>query len=234
MRAPIALQPTSHRSTPGRSRSNLGWSSLSRPSFALLLALGLSSCAVVPPAGISPSGPASQPVPSVSPSTPLGTPTPSATDVSPSATPSVSGSPTTTPSAPATALPAKGKGKLVLYQENLVSDQMTGTCQRKDGKPTLHLSDNATDFFESVEVKVVLTEAADAAVSVDMDFGADSESITHTLTARGNGQGGTSVKLSRTGESFKVTGTGTMTDDGKVSANAVPFAITVTCASVDW
>ena len=53
---------------------------------------------------------------------------------------------------------------MVLYQENLVSDQMTGTCQRKDGKPTLRLSDNATDYFESVEVKVVLTEAADAAV----------------------------------------------------------------------
>ena len=67
-----------------------------------------------------------------------------------------------------------------------------------------------------------------------MDFGADSESITHTLKARGNGESGTSAVLSRTGESFKVTGKGTMTDDGKVSATGVPYTVTVTCASLDW
>ena len=199
-----------------------------------LLAFGVAGCAVVPPAALTPSGPASQPVPSASPTSPTASPTTSAaTPSSPS-----SSSPTSTPSptgtGSATALPAKGKGKLVLYQENLVSDQMTGTCQRKDGKPTLQLSDNATDFFESVEVKIVLTDAVDAAVSVDMDFGADSESITHTLKARGNGESGTSAVLSRTGESFKVTGKGTMTDDGKVSATGVPYTVTVTCASLDW
>lgn len=199
-----------------------------------LLAFGVAGCAVVPPAALTPSGPASQPVPSASPTSPIASPTTSAaTPSSPSAS-----SPTSTPSptgtGSATALPAKGKGKLVLYQENLVSDQMTGTCQRKDAKPTLQLSDNATDFFESVEVKIVLTDAVDAAVSVDMDFGADSESITHTLKARGNGESGTSAVLSRTGESFKVTGKGTMTDDGKVSATGVPYTVTVTCASLDW
>lgn len=199
-----------------------------------VLAVGMAGCAVVPPDGALPSGPASQPVPTTTPATPSVTPETSAPVAStPASTPAT---PTESPSGSvtATALPAKGKGKLVLYQENLVSDQMVGTCQRKSGQPTLQLSDKASEFFESVEVTVVLTAAADAAVSVDMDFGADSESITHTLKARANGANGTSAVLSKTGESFKVTGKGTMTDDGKVSATGVPYTITVTCASLDW
>ncbi|MFZ0530846.1 MAG: lipoprotein LpqH [Propionicimonas sp.] len=191
-----------------------------------VLVAGLSGCAVVAPGAAAPGSGTTTPIaPTAAPSIP--TPAPTPTQASPV-------SPPLTPSGSATRAAAKAKGKLVLYRQNLVSDVLAGTCVRKDGKPTLRLADDSTDFFESVEVTVVLSEAADEAVSVGVDLGADSESITHTLTATADGAQGTSAALARSGDSFTVTGTGTMTDDGVVSATRVPYAITVTCSGQDW
>lgn len=153
----------------------------------------------------------------------VGTATPSAPSTS--ATPSQ----TATTAAPTSGPQLQATGKLVLYTENLVSDQLAGSCQVIEEVPTITLADDANDFFTSVELTVQLNAAGDSVAGVDIQLGEDSESITHGITA-GPEVAGTSATVSHTATVVTVKGKGTMTDDGKVSTKGLPFTITANCS----
>lgn len=118
-----------------------------------------------------------------------------------------------------------------LYQ-NLVSDAMVGTCRKVGGRPTLVLADANNDFFETVDVTVVLSADARTVTSLVAEFGEDSEGVTRRITAPDGT--GTSATLAVSGGTYKVTGDARMREGGATVGTTVPYTVTVKCAGRDW
>ena len=114
--------------------------------------LGMTGCGQVPPTGASTIAvPAS---PSASPSEP--SPSTSESASSPPATPTTPTTPT--PSLSATAGPqVKATGTLKLFA--VASKKLAGTCVETGGVPVLKLADHKNDFFNTVDVALVLNPA---------------------------------------------------------------------------
>lgn len=187
------------------------------------LAAGLAACTL---GGAGTSG-----GPSVVPSTPSvpasASPTSSAS-VTPSQTP-------TKPSASPSAVATKATGSLSLFSP--VSTRLTGTCQRRAGGPTLTVADHANDFFQTVDVTIVLTPTVDGITSISAAFGEDSENISRALAYQtASPIKGTSATFRASGNTYKVSGKAQVVEnDGVAKTRSIlPFSITVTCASADW
>lgn len=185
---------------------------------AILVAAGLSGCAL-PGSAVAPPPPS----PGVSVTTPAVTPataSPTPTTVSP----------TPTPSSPA----VKATGRMNLYK-NLVSKTLAGTCELKAGKPVVTLADPKNDFFGTVDVVVTLAEDGGAVKSISADFGEDSELITRKLSYEDSPRAaGTSAVLVTSGGTYTITGKAMMFEDAATTGSLIPFSITAKCASGDW
>lgn len=156
--------------------------------------------------------------------------TPSAT-----ATPTVSATPTVAVSSP-TASKVKATGNLNFYAE--VSSAMTGTCAQVDGKPTITVTDESNDFYQTVSMTIVLTSAKDRLSSFAVETGEDGEEITwHLGYDAAKPAKGTSAKLVVNGSTYRVSGNTTVVEidaDGAKTTEVIPFGATVKCASLDW
>ncbi|MEA4944174.1 MAG: lipoprotein LpqH [Propionicimonas sp.] len=200
------------------------------------LALGLSGCAVTPPPEVRTPSPSA----TVTSSTPAatGTATPSSPATTPSGTtpvasatpgsPSGSASPTAS-SAPPTAA-VKATGKLLTFT-NLVSDQLTGTCQTVSQVPTFTLADKANDFYGTVTASARLTAAKSVVDEVRLDFGEDQEGVTRKLVHPASG---TSATVADEGSRYTLKGKLMMYEGASKSGSLVPFTLTVECAGSSW
>ena len=189
--------------------------------------LGMTGCGQVPPTGASTIAvPAS---PSASPSEP--SPSTSESASSPPATPTTPTTPT--PSLSATAGPqVKATGTLKLFA--VASKKLAGTCAETGGVPVLKLADHKNDFFNTVDVALVLNPARKTVTSLTIDLGEDSELIKRTLTYdAAKPTSGSSAVLTTQGSTFKVTGKLASKEDGK-DAGTMPVTLTVVCAGSDW
>jgi hypothetical protein len=192
---------------------------------------GLSGCAIVPPGGVTSASPsptvsATTAVPS-SPGTsaPATSPPPQSATAVPTATPDApTASPTAAPSA------VKATGTLLTYS-NMVSDQLTGTCQTTKDAPGFMLSDAQNDFYGTVDLAVVLKAGREAVTSVRADFGEDFEGTTRKLA---HPETGTSATVSAKGSTYTVKGKVRMYEGSSKKGTLVPFTLTVTCAGDTW
>lgn len=150
------------------------------------------------------------------------------------ATPSTSAAPKPSPSGsvtPDSNPSVKATGSMYLFK-NLVSKQLLGTCERVDGAPTLSLADLNNDFFDGVQVSVVLQDKQVASLSAT--FGEDSEGIARRMEFDANmPDKGASAAVSITENTYKVTGKTVMYEDG-MAGELTPFTIVVKCSSGDW
>lgn len=217
------------------------------PAFGLLiglagLAVGLSGCAIVPPAGVttapSPSvsgGTVLSPSPGVSPSA-----LPTASATVPATTAPVTSAPATPTAAPTTAAPTatptgvpgavKATGSMLTFS-NVVSDELAGTCQTVKDAPTFTLTDAKNDFYGTVGVVVVLKPGREAVTSVRADFGEDFEGTKRKLV---HPDTDTSATVSAKGSTYTVKGKILMYEGSSKKGSLVPFTITVTCAGDNW
>ncbi len=163
---------------------------------------------------------------------PVVTHTPSPSAPSPS-TSAPSPSPTATPT-PSDRPGVKASGSLVFFKRNLVSDAFTGGCRTQGGAPTITLTDSRNDFYNTVELKVVLAADKAAVRSISGDFGEDSELIVRKLGYDGeNPAKGTSAKVKLSGTTWTISGTAEMLEDG-AAVDPIPFTIKARCADQDW
>lgn len=184
---------------------------------AILVTVGLSACATLG-LGATPSHSIQASAPESATSVPV---TPSASSASATPTPS--------------AKPVSATGRMNLYN-NLVSKAFVGTCAKVDDQPTLALSDKRNDFFETVEVSVVLDADAGAVASIDAAFGEDAEGITRQLAYSSDPKlKGTSAALVENGGTdYSITGKAMIYEDKATKGELIPFSIQVKCASADW
>lgn len=115
---------------------------------------------------------------------------------------------------------------------------MAGTCSQQDGQPTITVTDESNDFFETVSLTLVLTTAKDRLVSLSVKTGQDSEEITWQLDFdAAKPVKGTSAKLVVNGSTYRVSGSATAVEtdaDGGKTTEIIPFGATVKCADRDW
>jgi len=185
--------------------------------MATVLAAGLAGCGLLP--GSAPS----RPVPTPSVSTPAETP-------SESVTPSVS---VTSASATPTAAPVvKATGQLTFFKSNLVSKAFAGTCAVVGGKPTVTLADHKNDFYNTVDLTVVLAADGGDVASIAGAFGEDSEKlVTRTLV---HPDKGTSAHLVTSGGEYRISGSAMLYEDGSKNGTLIPYSIIAKCAKSDW
>lgn len=194
------------------------------------LAVGLSGCAIVPPAG----SPAPSPPPSASttpdPSIPVSPTAPVTSSPTAEPEPTESATPTPSPTPSTTAAAVKATGNMLTYS-NLVSDQLAGTCQTTKQTPTFTLSDAKNDFYGTVDVVVALEAGREAVTSVRADFGEDFEGTTRRLS---HPESGTSATVSAKGSTYTVKGKLRMYEGSSKSGTLVPFTLVVECAGDNW
>ena len=185
--------------------------------MATVLAAGLAGCGLLP--GSAPS----RPVPTPLVSTPAETP-------SESVTPSVS---VTSASATPTAAPVvKATGQLTFFKSNLVSKAFAGTCAVVGGKPTVTLEDHKNDFYNTVDLTVVLAADGGDVASIAGAFGEDSEKlVTRTLV---HPDKGTSAHLVTSGGEYRISGSAMLYEDGSKNGTLIPYSIIAKCAKSDW
>ncbi len=185
--------------------------------MATVLAAGLAGCGLLP--GATPT----QSVPTPAVSTPVGTP-------SASVTPSVS---VTSPSATPTAAAAvKATGQLTFFKGNVVSKAFVGTCAVVGGKPTVTLADHKNDFYNTVDLTIVLAEDGGDVASISGAFGEESEKLTtRTLV---HPDKGTSARLVVSDGEYRIGGNAMLYEGGSKSGSLIPYSITATCAKSDW
>lgn len=192
------------------------------------LAVSLSACSLLGGDSFATGGPRVS-VTSVPPSaSPTSTPTPTA-----SSTPSATSTPTKTPSSTPSKPAAKGTGSMTLFS-NAVSTALVSTCTTISGSPTIVLTDNNNDFFGTVDLTLVLNSAAKAVVSIDGEFGEDSEGITRKLAFAAARPKGATAGLTTSGMTYKVAGKIMVYEDGAKQGSLIPYSITAKCASKDW
>lgn len=207
------------------------WYRMVAPLAGLALAVTWTGCARTQPSlGVTPSV-------SATPATtePAATETPAATGPASPTASTTTGSPSAsaTTSAPATSGPAvKATGSLKLFAD--ASKRLTGTCQTKAGAPTLTVADKKNDFFNTVDVVLVLAGGKKSVARVTIELGEDSELITRTLTYdAAKPVSGTSAKLTVNASTYKVTGRLANAENG-TAAGTMPVVLTVACASGSW
>jgi hypothetical protein len=185
--------------------------------MATVLAAGLVGC------GLLPGSPSARPAPTPSVSTSAATP-------SESVTPSVSvTSATPTPTAPPV---VKATGQLTFFKSNLVSKAFVGTCAVVSGKPTVTLADHKNDFYNTVDLTVVLVADGGDVASIAGAFGEDSEKlVTRTLV---HPDKGTSAHLVTSGGEYRITGSAMLYEDGSKNGSLIPYSIIAKCAKGDW
>ncbi len=120
------------------------------------------------------------------------------------------------------------------YEGNLVSDRLTGTCASTGSGPTLRVKDKKNDFFETVDVTVVLTADRASVQSVTAALGEDSEGVTRKLTYASPAASGETATLVVSGQTYKIAGQALMYEDGARTGSLIPYSLTVTCASQAW
>lgn len=183
---------------------------------ATVLAAGLAGCGLQPGSGPTPA------VPSQTVSTPAVTP-------SASVTPSVS---VTSPSATPTAALVKATGQLTFFKSNLVSKAFTGTCAVVGGKPTVTLADHKNDFYNTVDLTIVLVADGGDVASIAGAFGEEGEKlVTRTLV---HPDKGTSAKLVASGGKYRISGNGMLYENGSKNGTLIPYSIIAKCAKGDW
>ena len=202
------------------------------PLAIVAVALSWTGCAKTPPA-LTPTAQASATV--AVPESPSATDSPAASaSASPTASAtSASPSASATASATATSGPAvKATGSLKLFAN--ASKKLTGSCPNKAGAPTLTVADKKNDFFQTVDVTLVLTAGKKSVASITIDLGEDSELITRKLTYNaGQPASGTSAKLAVRGATYTVAGTLASAENGS-PAGTMPVILTVACAGTSW
>lgn len=164
-------------------------------------------------------------------------PTVAETSTTPTPSPTQTPTPTVTPTTTKpTAAGVKATGNLNFFSE--VSSAMTGTCSQVNGLPTITVSDEANDFFETVAFTLVLTPAKDRLLSLAVETGQDSEEITwHLAYDAAKPAKGTSAKLVVNGSTYRVSGSTTAVEidaDGAKTTEIIPFGATVKCADLGW
>ena len=162
---------------------------------------------------------------------------PTVAETSTTPTPTPTPTPTITPTTTKpTAAGVKATGNLNFYSE--VSSAMTGTCSQVKGVPTIVVTDEANDFFETVTVTLVLAPAKDRLLSLAVETGQDSEEITwHLAYDSAKPAKGTSAKLVVNGSTYRVSGNTTAVEidaDGAKTTEIIPFGATVKCADLGW
>ncbi|MFT3861972.1 lipoprotein LpqH [Micropruina sp.] len=192
------------------------------------LALAVTGCAKTQPGAL----PGSTATRTASDETPAPSATPTPSETAPTTT-TPSGSTSPTPSPTGSSGPAvKAGGTLKLYAQ--ASKKLAGTCQSKAGDPTLTVADHKNDFFNTIDVTLVLTGTRKSVSSLTIALGEDSELITRTLTYHATGPAsGTSAKLTVKGAAYTVTGKLASAEDG-TAAGTMPVTLTITCASTQW
>lgn len=178
------------------------------------LAIALTGCALQPVSS-------STSTPSVTESAAMATPSPSASSETPSATPSSAA--------------VDATGSFSIYAQ--VSDKMSGTCQTVDASPTIEVSDPTNDFYEKVDLTVVLDETKSSVVSLDGTFDTDTEGFTWKLSYDAAGPAeGTSASVAHSGQKLTISGDleTTQTRKAKTRNEVLPFKLVVKCASADW
>jgi len=119
----------------------------------------------------------------------------------------------------------------MLTYSNLVSDQLSGTCQTTKDAPTFALADAKNDFYGTVDVVVVLKAGREAVTSLRADFGEDFEGTPRKLT---HPDTGTSASVSAKGSTYTVKGKIRMYEGKSKKGTLVPFTVTVTCDGDNW
>ncbi len=195
------------------------------------LALALTGCGVVQPGTPATTSPTvASPTPTLTEGSPSPAPSQPTESATPTNSPTPTGTSTATPTGSPTGTPAvKATGTLLTFS-NLVSDQLTGTCQVKKDVPTLTLADKKNDFYETVEIVVTLKAGRDAVASVRAAFGEDFEGTTRKLV---HPDTGTSAKVSVKGSTYTVTGKVLMYEGSSKKGSLVPITLTATCAG-EW
>lgn len=126
----------------------------------------------------------------------------------------------------------KATGRLTFYKSNLVSKELVGTCSGVDGKPTVTLADHRNDFYNTVDLTVVLASDGGDVASIAGDFGEDTEKlVTRTLVHPDNG---TSAHLVVSGGEYRISGNGMLYEDGSKNGTLIPYSIIAKCAKSDW
>jgi hypothetical protein len=158
--------------------------------------------------------------------------TPSAT---PSTTPTGSAGATATesPSPTASSAPSavsKATGSLVFFQM-AVSKKLVGVCSRNSNL-SVTLSDPKNDFYESLDLAVLLDPAQNQVISVTGDLGADSEGFTWHLSYDSTAPAaGTSATLTGSDRGYTITGVlaSAQTRHGKTTTQDLPFTLKLAC-----
>ena len=182
--------------------------------MATVFAAGLAGC------GLLPGAPSAYPVPTQSVSTPAETPTASVT-------PSVS----VTSASPTAPPVVKATGRLTFFKSNLVSKAFVGTCAVVGGKPTVTLADHKNDFYNTVDLTVVLVADGGDVASIAGAFGEDSELVTRTLV---HPDKGTSAHLVTSGGDYRISGSAMLLENGSKTGTLIPYSIIAKCAKSDW
>jgi hypothetical protein len=185
--------------------------------MATVLAAGLGGCGLLP--GSAPTNSVPTQAVSTPAATPSATVTPSVSATSASATPTV---------APV----VKATGQLTFFKSNLVSKAFAGTCAVVGGKPTVTLADHKNDFYNTVDLTIVLVADGGEVASIAGAFGEDSEKlVTRTLV---HPDKGTSAHLVVSGGEYRISGNGMLYEDGSKNGTLIPYSIIAKCAKSDW
>lgn len=156
-------------------------------------------------------------------------PTPS--QYTPHSTASALPTPSLTPSAtPSKAATAVATGSMALYK-NVVTTKLVGTCTMGE-QPIFTLADPKNEFFQTVDLAVVLDTDTGQVTSMSAVFGEDQEEITREIVYTSiNPVKGTSAVLKTSGKKYQISGTAQAVEDdrGTKSSRLLPFAVTINC-----
>lgn len=161
-----------------------------------------------------------------SPLTPSATPSVPPTGSS-SASPAASASPTAS-SAPSAV--SKATGSLQFFQM-AVSKKLVGVCS-KSSNLSITLSDPKNDFYESLDLAVLIDPMSRQVISVTGDLGADSEGFTWHLSYDSTAPAaGTSAKVTGSDRAYTISGVlaSAQTRHGKTTTQNLPFTLKAIC-----
>lgn len=154
--------------------------------------------------------------------------TPSAT---PSAPPTVSSSASPSPAGSSTpAAVSKATGSLQFFQM-AVSKKLVGVCS-KSSNLSITLSDPKNDFYESLDLTVLIDPMQSQVISVTGDLGADSEGFTWHLSYDSTAPAaGTSANVTGSDRGYTISGVlaSAQTRHGKTTTQNLPFTLKAIC-----
>lgn len=139
--------------------------------------------------------------------------------------------PSAAPTESASGLPSSGakvdaSGSLSLYSE--VSTELSGSCQEIGGVPTVEVEDGANDFFEQVQVKLLLSGDRAEIDSLTISLASDSEGIAWQIGV-GSAVPGTSADLVVKGDRLTISGKA-LAALSSGENQTVPYKLVLTCA----